>query len=109
MEVQKRLHGGLETEIETVALRCRHQDRDLVEIKSSAIKSLDLGMEITTLDSGGPRKHVLGLRGVHTGATWRIPLNRPCAASMRPVFKLIYPLVCNTVVHHDNNTVAFLR
>ena len=30
----------------------------------------------------GQRKHVLG--GVHTGATWRIPLNRPCAAAMRP-------------------------
>jgi len=30
----------------------------------------------------GPRMHVL--RGVHTGATWRIPLNRPCAAAMRP-------------------------
>jgi len=28
------------------------------------------------------RKHVLD--GVHTGATWRIRLNRPCAAAMRP-------------------------
>jgi len=28
------------------------------------------------------RKHVLG--GLHTGATWRILLNRPCAAVMRP-------------------------
>ena len=28
----------------------------------------------------GPRKHVLG--GVHTGATWRIPLNRPRAAAI---------------------------
>jgi len=27
-----------------------------------------------------PRKHVL----VHTRAIWRIPLNRPCAAAMRP-------------------------
>jgi len=35
----------------------------------------------------GPRKHVLG--GVHIGATWRIPLNRPCAAAMRPVVKLL--------------------
>jgi len=26
----------------------------------------------------GPRKHVLG--GVHTGASWRIPLNRSRAA-----------------------------
>jgi len=30
----------------------------------------------------GLRKHVLG--GVQTGATRRIPLNRPCAAMMRP-------------------------
>ena len=29
----------------------------------------------------GPRKHVL--HGVHTGAIWRIRLNRPCAAAMR--------------------------
>ena len=29
----------------------------------------------------GPRKHVLG--AVHTGATWRIPLNRLFAVSMR--------------------------
>jgi len=27
-----------------------------------------------------PRKNVLG--GVHIDATWRIPLNRPCAAAM---------------------------
>ena len=30
----------------------------------------------------GPRNHVLG--GVHTGATWRIPLNHPCVAAMWP-------------------------
>jgi len=35
-------------------------------------------------------KHVLG--GVHTGATWRIPLNRPCATAMRPAVKLLWPL-----------------
>ena len=35
----------------------------------------------------GPRKHALG--EVHTGATWRIPLNRLCAAAMRPVVKLL--------------------
>ena len=29
------------------------------------------------------RKHVLA-GGVHTGAIWRIPLNRPCAAAMQP-------------------------
>ena len=30
--------------------------------------------------------------GVHTGATWRIPLNRPCAVAMRPYVKLLWPL-----------------
>jgi len=33
-------------------------------------------------DSVGPRKHVLD--GMHIGATWRMRLNRPCAAAMRP-------------------------
>jgi len=33
------------------------------------------------------RKHVLG--EVSTGATWQIQLNRPCAAAMRPVVKLL--------------------
>jgi len=31
--------------------------------------------------------------GVHIGATWRIRLNRPCAAAMRPYVKLLWPLV----------------
>ena len=26
---------------------------------------------------------------VHTGATWQIPLNRPCAAAMQPAVKLL--------------------
>ena len=39
----------------------------------------------------GPRKHVLG--GVYVGAAWRIPLNRPCAAAMPSVVKLLWPLV----------------
>jgi len=30
---------------------------------------------------------------VHIGATWRIRLNRPCAAAMRPYAKLLWPLV----------------
>jgi len=30
----------------------------------------------------GPRKHLL--HGMHIGATWRIRLNRPYAAAMRP-------------------------
>jgi len=39
----------------------------------------------------GPRMHVLG--GLHTGATWQIPLNRPCAVAMQPVVKLLWSLV----------------
>ena len=35
----------------------------------------------------GTGKHVLG--GVHTSATWQIPLNRQRAAAMRPVVKLL--------------------
>ena len=36
----------------------------------------------------GPRKHVLGV--VHTGATWQMPLYRPCAvAVMRPFCQII--------------------
>jgi len=30
----------------------------------------------------GPRKHCIRW-GLHTGATWRMPLNCPCAAAMR--------------------------
>jgi len=35
----------------------------------------------------------LSICGVHIGATWRIRLNRPCAAAMRPYVKLLWPLV----------------
>jgi len=38
----------------------------------------------------GPRKHVLE---VNVGASWRIRLNRPCAAAMRPFIKLLSRLV----------------
>ena len=30
---------------------------------------------------------------MHIGATWRIQLNRPCAAAMRPYVKLLWPFV----------------
>jgi len=33
------------------------------------------------------------LIGAHKGATWRIRLNRPSAAAMRPYVKLLWPLV----------------
>jgi len=35
----------------------------------------------------------LSVYGVHVGATWRIRLNRPCAAAMRTYVKLLWPLV----------------
>jgi len=31
----------------------------------------------------------LSVYAVHIGATWRIQLNRPCAAAMRPYVKLL--------------------
>jgi len=31
----------------------------------------------------------LSIYGVHIGATWRILLNRPCVAAMRPSVKLL--------------------
>jgi len=34
----------------------------------------------------GLTKHVLG--GVYTGTSWRIPLNRLCAAAMRPFIQI---------------------
>ena len=37
-----------------------------------------------------PRKHVLD--GVYIGATWRIRLNRPCAAAMRPFCEVSWSL-----------------
>ena len=54
---------------------------------------------IWVVDPGGLRKHVLG--GVHTSATWRIPLNHPCAAAMRP-FCQITLTTCSTsrLIHH---------
>jgi len=35
----------------------------------------------------------LSIYGVHNGDTWRIRLNRPCAAAMRPYVKLLWSLV----------------
>jgi len=35
----------------------------------------------------------VSIYGVHIGATWRIRLNCPCAAAMRPYVKLLWPLV----------------
>jgi len=35
----------------------------------------------------------LSMYGVHSGATWRIRLNHPCMAAMRPYVKLLSPPV----------------
>jgi len=36
----------------------------------------------------------LSIYGVYIGATWRIQLNRPCAAAMRPYIKLLCLNTC---------------
>jgi len=57
----------------------------------------------------------LTIYGVHIGAIWRIRVNRPCAATMRPYVKLLWPLVnCGTSVYNlelqdDNRTVMFYK
>jgi len=43
------------------------------------------------LNSGGPKQALLSR--VHTVATWRIPLNHPRVAAMRPIVELLWPLV----------------
>jgi len=49
-----------------------------------------------------PRKHLLGGNWMDIDATWRIPVNRPCAATMRPFAKLIRALV-----HYNNGTELY--
>ena len=63
-------------------------------------------MPFRSLTRVGPRKHAdadwCALRGVHVhiGATWRIRLNRPRAAAMRPYVKLLWPLVLISCCHN---------
>jgi len=44
---------------------------------------------VWNLDSGEPKEE--SIRWGHTGATWRIALNRSCAAAMRPIVNLRWP------------------
>ena len=44
-------------------------------------------MQFGMLSDVGQGNHVLD--GVHIDATWRIRLDRPCAAAMRPYVKLL--------------------
>jgi len=48
---------------------------------SCAKMALAIDMPFGLSTQVGQRMHILG--GVHTGASWRIPLNRSCAAAMR--------------------------
>ena len=43
----------------------------------------------------GPKKHALD--GMHIGATWRIRLNRPCVAAMRPFWQITLTTRCRLV------------
>ena len=54
------------------------------------------------------RSILLG-RSQYTGATWRIPVNRPRAASMRFIVKLLWPLVELATVSSVNYLVSCCR
>ena len=43
------------------------------------------------------------LGGIHIGATWRIRLNRPCAAAMRPYVKLFLTTCLISARKEENN------
>jgi len=65
---------------------------------------------IWVVDSGGSKEAQVQLYSPDgaIGATWRIRLNRPSAAAMRPHVKLLWPLVCltTTVGHCLTDTVS---
>jgi len=42
----------------------------------------------------------LSMYGVHIGAAWRIRVNRPCAAAMRPYVKWLWPLVIIIIIFY---------
>jgi len=58
------------------AAHCKVQGRSAVSCAKTAEQ---IQMQFGIWTRVDPRKHVLD--GVHTGATWRIPLNHPHAAS----------------------------
>jgi len=51
----------------------------------------------------GSRKHVLG--GVHTGATWQIPLNHPCTVAMQPFCHI----ALTTWYYYNYGVVVFIN
>jgi len=52
---------------------------------------------------------ILDLGGVHTGATWQIPLNHPCAAAMWPVVELLVIYYYQAIYRRANFDVSLLR
>ena len=85
---------------------------------------LNVGLNLTSFVSWPPfglwtrvsrRKHLL--HGGHIGATWRIQLNRPCAAAMRPYMSnyfdhlllLLYLLLCLRVVGNLESGAGYYR
>jgi len=54
---------------------------------------------VLDLDSGGAQgsTYYVGCTLPDNGATWRIPVNRPRAAAMRPVVRFLWPLVLHRV------------
>jgi len=50
------------------------------------------------VDSGGPKEAYVQMYSPDGNNVPSIPLNRPCAAAMRPVVKLLRPLVIIVVV-----------
>jgi len=44
-------------------------------------------------ESGGSREPLGLLDEIHISDTWRMRLNRPCAAAMQPYVKLLWPIV----------------
>jgi len=51
----------------------------------------------------------LCLMGGHIGATWRIQLNSPSAAAMRPYVKLLWSLVCTIAAATPTATITARR
>ena len=80
----------------------RHTDRITVAIPhySASLGKMaePIEMPFGNWTRVGQRKQVLG--GVHTGATWRIPLNRPCAAAMF-IFMCITKLQTDCCLQHQ--------
>ena len=70
-------------------------------------------MPFGLLTEVGPRKYILG--GMHTGTTWRILVNRPCATAMWPFCQITlatcYSLWFVFLIHYNCtvNAYSFIR